>query len=55
MSVMSLLLTPAAIAITAVIGVVLAIANVIDALKPDKPEPHLYTRIKAAKEKGRWK
>lgn len=52
---MSVLLSPAAIAITAVIGVALAIANVIDVLKPDKPKPHLYKRIKDAKEKGRWK
>jgi hypothetical protein len=52
---LSALLAPAAIAITAIIGVVLAIANVIDVLKPDKPKPHLYKRIKDAKEKGRWK
>ena len=52
---MSALLSPAGIIITVIIGIALVVANLADVLNPDKPEPHLYTRIKAAKEKVRWK
>lgn len=35
---MSILLSPAGIAVTAIIGVVIVIANLIDVLTPDKEE-----------------
>lgn len=35
---MSVLLSPAGIAVTAIIGVVIVIANLIDVLTPDKEE-----------------
>jgi hypothetical protein len=52
---LSVMISPVAIAITAIVGIVLVVANIVDLFTTDKPEPHLYTRIKAAKEKGRWK
>jgi|LSQX01.3.fsa_nt_gb hypothetical protein len=51
---LEVLLSPVGIAVTAIVGLALVAANLIDLFTPDKPELHLYERIKRAKRKGRW-
>lgn len=52
---LEVLLSPVGIAVTAIVGLALVVANIVDLFTTDKPEPHLYKRIQDAKRRGRWK
>lgn len=52
---LTLLLSPAGITVTAIIGTALVVANLVDALKPDKLPKTLYALIRDARKKRRWK
>lgn len=52
---LEVLLSPVGIAVTAIVGLALVVANLVDALKPDKPRRTLYQQIKTARQKRRWK
>lgn len=52
---LEVLLSPVGIAVTAIVGLALVAANLIDLFTPDKPERTLYALIRDARKKRRWK